>query len=168
MGCDWENLQALYVPSSAEFHERCASVGLQCPSDVFEQLFFEHHDSSEFARDLLSVDWGRVVWRERLLSGVALRHQVSIPRGYEYAVQEAREQTVREGFQDERTEVLASWREQHTWIRAPVAIVGELMGLSIRYQLRVGFTRLGALHGLLDRREVPETQLHRVWVGDTG
>jgi hypothetical protein len=42
---------------------------------------------------------------------------------------------------------------------------GPLLGTSVGYELLVGFTRLGNLLGLLDRKEVAEVQKHLVWVG---
>jgi hypothetical protein len=84
---------------------------------------------------------------------------------YRHAVDEARARTVEEGIQDARPEVLAHWRDAGTWRRSPVLVTGEVIGTSLDAQCRVGFTRLGNLLGLLDRREVPEAARHRVWLG---
>jgi hypothetical protein len=164
MSVYWSDVQARYV-SNAEAHWRaCEAAGLACPFDVFEQLFHDHHEDSDFARDLTRVDWSRVAWDDQLLSGVRMR-QVGVPRGYQYAVDEAQAQTFLYGLQDERAEVMDSWRESHTWVRSPVLLEGDVLGLIVGLELHVGFTRLGDLYGMLDRREVGEVQGHRVWIG---
>ena len=160
----WQAIEALYVNDAASHGQACAAAGLSCPPDVFEQLFHDHHEDRDFASDLAGVDWSRVVWEEQLLSGVRLR-QVACPRGYQYAVDEARARTLMQGLTDEREAVLASWREAQTWVRAPVVLEGAVLGLPVALELRVGFTRLGDLLGMLDRGEVPEALRHRVWVG---
>jgi hypothetical protein len=128
------------------------------------QLFHDHHDDVDYSRDMGQVDWSRVVWEERLLSGVRLR-QVAAPRGYRHAVDEARARTLAHGLQDEREDVLASWREAKTWVRAPVLVEGAVLGSMVALEIRVGFTRLGDLLGMLNRGEVTEVQGHIVHVG---
>ena len=91
--------------------------------------------------------------------------QVAVPRGYQYAVDEARAETFAYGLQDDREEVLASWREAGSWVRPPVLLEGDVLGLLIGLELHVGFTRLGDLYGMMDRREVGEVEPHRVWIG---
>jgi hypothetical protein len=149
----------------AEAHWKACEVdGLVCPFDVFEQLFHEQHAGESLAADLKSVDWTAVIWEERLFSGVKLR-QIAAPRGFQYAVDEARARTLLYGLSDERPEVMTSWQEQGTWLRAPVLVEGDVLGNVYRHELLVGFTRLGDLLGMLDREEVPEHATHRVWVG---
>jgi hypothetical protein len=160
----WTQVQALYDPDLRTHWERSVQAGLSAPLDAFEQLFHDHHDDPDFARDLVSVDWTQVEWEEQEFSGVKLR-RVAAPRGYQYAVDEARARTLEFGLQDERADVLQSWRDHQTWVRAPVLMEGSVLGLSLEYQVLVGFTRLGDLLGLLDRREVPEIKTHWVWVG---
>jgi hypothetical protein len=108
--------------------------------------------------------WGAVIWLEGDLSRVALR-QVGVPRAFEHAVDEARMLTAQDGFYDERSEVMAHWEGERTWIRAPIVLAGEALQSALSYELVVGFTRLGNLLGVLDRQEVPESSLHRVWIG---
>jgi hypothetical protein len=40
-----------------------------------------------------------------------------------------------------------------------------MLGCGAGLELLIGYTRLGNLLGLLDRKEVPEIQQHFVWVG---
>jgi hypothetical protein len=160
----WAGIEALHLDDAQAHWQTCTASGLVCPLDVFEQLFHDHRGDREFARDLMSVDWSHVVWEERLLSGVGLR-RVAAPRGYQYAVDEARARTLAHGLSDERDEVQASWRDARTWVRAPVLIEGEVVGMSLGLEVLVGFTRLGDLLGMLDRGEVREVQGHKIWVG---
>ena len=83
----------------------------------------------------------------------------------QYAVDEARTRTREEGIQDERAEVVASWRDEGTWMRSPLLVEGDVIGSVLEYELLVGFTRLGNLLGLLDRGEIAEYATHRVWTG---
>ena len=161
----WSAIEGLYVGSCELHWQRAQAQGLDCPIDVFEQLFWEHYGDADFARDLHDVDWFQIEWREESFSGVTLRHQIAIPRGYEHAVHEARSRTATLGLEDDREEIVAHWREAQSWLRKPVALSGELLGSNLRYQWRVGFTRLGNALGLLDRQELPEWSVHRVWVG---
>ena len=164
MSLYWSTIQGAYDADPAAHAGRAAALGLDCPPDVFEQLFHDHHDDVEMTALLRFVDWAEVSWEEGALSGVALRH-TSVPRAYQRAVDEARQETARSGFQDDRPEVTEHWMQSHTWIRAPVVLAGELLQSTLRYELIVGFTRLGNLLGALDRQDLPEYARHRVWIG---
>ena len=167
MALTWDTLQEFYAPDPQEHLARAQALGLNCPLDVFEQLFTDHHDDPEFAKIVAFVDWSGVEWEETRLSGVALR-RVGVPRAYQYAVDEARNQTAEEGFQDEREEVMQHWQLTKTWIRSPVLLTGEVLQSALQYELVVGFTRLGNLLGALDRGDVPEYAQHTVWIGRGG
>jgi hypothetical protein len=66
------------------------------------------------------------------------RHAV-VPPLYQRAVDEARRETARTGFHDERAEVMQHWTNFHTWIRAPVALAGDvLQSNAVPIQLVVG------------------------------
>ena len=165
MSVHWRKIAGLYEPDAERHWETCAGeLGLDCPIEVFSQLFHEHHLDEGFAELSRAVDWSRVVWSIESLSGVQWR-QVSVDRGYQYAVDEARWRTVAEGVSDERVAVVAHWGEAGTWLVPPVIVTGEVLGNSLRYECLVGFTRLGNLLGLLDRGTLPETARHEAWVG---
>jgi hypothetical protein len=161
----WSDIESLYVEDLEAHAQACAAQGLVCPRDVFEQLFHDHHEDAVFAAELLEVDWARVDWNELWLSGVKLRF-VAVPRGHQYVVDEARAESFAHGICDARPEVIASWQTSRTWMRAPVLLEGPVRGLSVELEMRVGFTRLGDLLGMLDRREVSEVRTHRTWVGE--
>ena len=111
----WSTIQNLYAPDLATHWQRVSDAGLECPMDVFEQLFFDHHDDSDFTGIVRLIDWELVEWEEEDLSGVALR-RVSIPRPYRHAVDEARARTIEEGLQDDRSEVVEHWQNAGTWL----------------------------------------------------
>ena len=161
---NWTRIQALYHADLDRHYGAGVDAGFDCPPDVFEQLFHDHHVDQDFGHLLRFVDWSAVRWEEDELSGVALR-QVAAPRDYQFAVDEARVRTGEEGVQDEREEVMTSWRDDGTWMRSPILVAGDILATSFGREILVGFTRLGNLLGLLDRQEVPETLLHRVWLG---
>jgi len=160
----WATLEDLYADELVEHGRRADSLGLDCPEDVFEQLFHDCHNDRRLAELMRSVDWRAVTWEEDELSGVALR-RVGVPRPFQRAVDEARWRTAREGFSDERQEVMTHWAEAHTWIRAPILLAGDTLQLLLEYALVVGFTRLGNMLGALDHQELPEYSRHRVWIG---
>jgi len=161
---NWTALQHAYLLDPAEHALRAEALGVHSPSDVFEQLFHEQHDNAVLADIFRFVDWSAVRWEEGELSGVALR-QLGVPRSYQHALDEARAATANTGFFDERAAVLAPWESHRTWIRAPLALEGEILQSSLGDELIVGFTRLGNLLGALDRRALSESALHRVWIG---
>jgi hypothetical protein len=165
MTITWASIQNQYTANAADHFERAQALGLDCPADVFEQLFHEHHGDEAVADVVRLIDWVNVEWEETELSGVALR-RVAIPRPYQRAVDEARWRTAEEGVQDARPEIVEHWRTAGTWLRSPILIAGEVMGLSLDNECLVGFTRLGNLLGLLDRQEVPEAARHRVWLAE--
>ena len=70
--------------------QRCAAEGLECPREVFTQLFHEEANNADFAVIVRAVDWGRVIWSLEEFSGVALRH-IRVDRGYQHALDEARD-----------------------------------------------------------------------------
>lgn len=160
----WSRVQRLYGPDAVTHWQRCESEGLQCPQEVFSQLFHEEANSEDFAAIVRAVDWGRVRWELEEMSGIALRH-VQVDRGYEHALDEARDRATQFGIVDERQEVVDHWRDAKSWIVPPVIVAGELLGGGSGYELLVGHTRVGNLLGMLDRQEVSEVQKHLVWVG---
>jgi hypothetical protein len=161
---NWTALQHAHLPDRSAHAFRAEALGVHCPPDVFEQLFHEQHDNAVLGQVLRFVDWSAVRWEEGELSGVALR-QLGVPRAYQHALDEARAATANAGFFDERAAVMAHWESRRTWIRAPIALAGELLQSSLGYELIVGFTRLGNLLGALDRHLLSESALHRVWIG---
>jgi hypothetical protein len=160
----WGRIQRLYDADSVVHWQRCEAEGLLCPQDVFAQLFHEEANNADFGVIVRAVDWGRVRWELEALSGIALR-QVRVDRSYQHALDEARDRASRFGIIDDREEVVAHWRDAHSWVLPPVLVTGDLLGSSVGYELLVGFTRLGNLLGLLDRQEVSEVQKHLVSVG---
>jgi hypothetical protein len=88
-----------------------------------------------------------------------------VDRGYQLALDEARDHAVCYGIVDDREDVVAHWQEAKSWLVAPVAVTGDLLGGGGGFELLVGFTRLGNLLGMLDRQEILETQKHLVWIG---
>lgn len=160
----WGRIQRLYDADPAVHWQRCEAEGLECPQDVFTQLFHEEANNPDFAAIVRAVDWGRVRWELTEFSGVALR-QVRVDRAYEHAVDEARERAAQFGITDDRVEVVEHWRGQGSWFAPPVIVEGEVLGTNIGYELLVGVTRFGNLLGMLDREEVPEVQRHLVWAG---
>ncbi len=160
----WARIQRLYDADPIGHWQRCESEGLQCPQEIFTQLFNEKAAAEDFAIIVRSIDWGRVRWELEELSGIALRH-VRVDRGYQHALDEARDRATQFGIVDERQEVVDHWRDAKSWIVAPVIVGGDLLGGGSGFELLVGYTRLGNLLGLLDREEVPEIQKHLVWVG---
>jgi hypothetical protein len=174
----WARIQRLYDADAVVHWQRCESEGLQCPQEVFTQLFHAGGASSAPAtgtepsggpmvsdlKSVTSIDWGRVSWELTEMSGVALRH-MRVDREYQRALDDARDYAVCYGIVDEREEVVNHWRDTKSWIVPPVVVSGDLLGGGNGFELLVGYTRLGNLLGMLDREEVPESQKHLVWVG---
>jgi len=167
MPISWNSIQALREPDLDRHRVRCRDeLGLDCPFEVFEERFFEHHGDEDFGTMYRAADWSAVGWTETERSGVLLR-RVAFDRGHQYAVDEAGARTLEEGLSDARDAVVEHWVCHTTWLRPPILVTGEVTGSGFEYELLVGFTRLGNLLGLLDRQEVPEMKRHRVWVGAT-
>jgi hypothetical protein len=160
----WARIQRLYEADAVVHWQRCETEGLQCPQEVFAQLFHEKAKDEYFTVIVRSIDWGRVSWELQEMSGVALRH-VRVDREYQLALDEARDHAVCYGIVDQREEVEAHWQEAMSWVVAPVAVSADLVGGGGGFELLVGYTRLGNLLGMLDREEVKEAQKHLVWVG---
>jgi hypothetical protein len=187
----WSRIQRLYAEDPAVHWQCCQAEGLECPLDVFSQLFHEEANNADFAalvravdysapsasplahcsgpprpgvRQRVALSWGRVRWELQEFSGIALR-QVRVDRAFQHALDEARDRATQFGIVDEREEVIAHWRDAHSWFTPPVMVAGEVFRSNVGYQLLVGFTRLGTLLGFLDREELPEAARHLVWVG---
>jgi hypothetical protein len=160
----WARIQRLYDADLGLHWQRCETEGLQCPQEVFTQLFHEKANDEDFVVIVRSIDWGRVRWELEELSGVAMRH-MRVDRKYQLALDEARDRATPFGIVDEREEVVNHWRDAKSWIVPPVAVSGNLFAGGSGFQLLVGCTRLGNLLGLLDREGVSESQKHLVWVG---
>jgi hypothetical protein len=160
----WSRIQRLYDVEGQIHWTRCEAEGFECPHEVFAQLFHEDANDADFAATVRAVDWGRVRWELEEFSGIAMRH-VRVDRGYQYALDEARERVTQSGIHDDRTEVLDRWRDARSWITPTVMVSGDVMGTNIGYELLVGVTRLGNLLGGLDRQDVSEVHRHLVWTG---
>jgi hypothetical protein len=170
----WGRIQRLYDADAVMHWQRCELEGLQCPQEVFTQLFHDSISADEVEGSsgprLLSldsvrgIDWGRVQWELQEMSGIALRH-VRVDREFQHALDEARNHAVCYGIVDERDEVVSHWKEAKSWLVAPVAVSADLLGGGGDFEFLVGYTRLGNLLGMLDREEVTEAQKHLVWVG---
>jgi hypothetical protein len=160
----WARIQRLYDADPVVHWQRCESEGLQCPQEVFTQLFHEEANNEDFAVIVRSIDWGRVRWELEEMSGIALRH-MRVDRTFQLALDEARDQAQMYGIVDERVEVVNHWKQAKSWLVAPVVVDVALLGGGSGYELLVGYTRLGNLLGMLDRQEVKEVQKHLVWVG---
>lgn len=158
----WKKIEALSVEDPVRHWEAARQRGLETPFDVFVQLF--HEPLVAMPKAVAGVDWLQVAWSEEWMSGAELRG-VYVDRLFQHAVDEARSVTIQEGLYDDRPEVLAAWRQEHTWIVPPVLLSGDITGTTHRYELLAGNTRLGNLLGLMDRQEVAESQRHRVWLG---
>ena len=170
----------MYDADAVVHWQRCESEGLQCPQEVFTQLFHEAEEIHSMPAEnadvrpgsprllnlgfLGAIDWGRVNWELQEISGVALRH-VRVDREYQLALDEARDHAVSYGIVDEREDVVSHWKEAKSWMVPPVVVSAELLGGGGGFELLVGYTRLGNLLGLLDRQEVPEVHKHLAWVG---
>jgi len=164
MTISWSEIERQLAPDLGDHWARARSFGLECPVDVFEQLFHDHGVDETFAGVVRFIDWATVQWEDTELSGVALR-RVAVPRPYQHAMDEARWRTLAEGVQDDRPEIVEHWRKAGTWLRSPILIAGGVLGSSSTDECLVGFTRLGNPLGLLDRQEVSEAARHRVWLG---
>lgn len=164
MALNWAAIQSLYDPDPVRHFDRCVARGLDWPLDPFEQLLHEPHAEEALARSLQLIDWSRVHFEERALSGVALR-QVAVLREAEHALEETRSRVLEQSLTDERDEVLRHWSEEGTWLRPPVLIDGGLLETHVGLVCLIGITRLGNLLGLLDRGQILEAATHRVWIG---
>jgi hypothetical protein len=160
----WNRIQLLYEPT-AERHAKAAQLaGLACPPAVFAALFHDRHEDQDLERLLRAIDFSEVEWIQEERSGVALR-EVFVDRALQPAVDEAYRDIIDESFIHERADVVASWRENGTWIEPPILLSGDALGSPVRDYLLVGSTRLGCLLAFLDQGVVAETARHRVWVG---
>lgn len=157
-------IAALWDADRAQHRARAADIGLDCPDDVFEQLFHVPRLDPTLLVVVGAIDWRGVRWTELPLSGAVLA-QVHVHRNLEAAVDAARTAVATHGLVDDRPEVVAAWDRDSTWFRAPVLVDGDVSGNRVSYELLIGATRLGTLLGLLDRGDLDPAQRHRVWVG---
>ena len=68
----WARIQRLYDADAVVHWQRCEEEGLQCPQEVFTQLFHEEANNEDFAVIVRSIDWGRVSWELQEFSGERL------------------------------------------------------------------------------------------------
>jgi hypothetical protein len=160
----WSRIQRLFDADPAVHWQRCSTEGLECPQEIFNQIFHEESANADFASVVRAIDWAQVRWELAEGSGIALR-QVRVDRLFQQALDGARERCAQFGIRDDRQEVVNHWKVAHSWFAPPVIVAGDVLGTNIGYELLVGYTRLGNLLGLLDREEVPESSKHLVWVG---
>jgi hypothetical protein len=61
----WSTVQGAYSADLQDHWTRAQALGLNCPLDVFEQLFFDHHVDDDYAAVVRFIEWVDVVWAER-------------------------------------------------------------------------------------------------------
>ena len=160
----WPLLQSTFLEDPQTHWEHCQSQGLECPLEVFTQLFHESLRTPAVPAITAQVDWTAVRWSQEELAGHELR-QVYIDRQFAWGVEEAYLATLDASVSDERPAVIEGWQRQQSWIVPPVFVTGAVIGSASRHALLVGNTRLGNLLGLLVRGEVAPERRHRVWIG---
>jgi hypothetical protein len=57
----WSRIQRLYDGDAVTHWQRCESKGLQCPQEVFTQLFHEQANSDDFAVIVRSIDYSALL-----------------------------------------------------------------------------------------------------------
>ena len=147
MPISWTAIQALHEPDLERHWARCRDeLTLDCPLEVFEELFFEHHGDDDF---------GGAVSRRRLGDGrldrdgsirrdVATRGgrpRLSVRGGRGACTDVAREALSMRGRRSSST-----GRCHHTWLRPPILVTGEVTGqwLRVRAAGRVHAARQSA------------------------
>ena len=76
----WATLGDLYAQELAEHWRRAEALGLDCPEDVFEQLFHEYHDDSRLAELMRLSGLVRLIF-----IGSVRRSNVAAAAGRQYA-----------------------------------------------------------------------------------
>jgi hypothetical protein len=71
----WRAIQQGYSPDLTEHLAAAQARGLECPLDVFEQLFHDHHEDLELAEALRFVDWRTVRWEQGQLVATMQLHR---------------------------------------------------------------------------------------------
>lgn len=157
----YTHVAALWHEDLATHRQRAAEIGVQCPDEVFAQLFHAPRLDPTHLRVVGAIDWRGVRWGEVLLSGRALA-EVHLHRALEAAVDAARRTTTVAGL---GAGDAVAWAPGNSWSNAPILIDGEVSAERVSYELVVGASRLGTLLGLLDRGDIAPDSPHRVWVG---
>jgi hypothetical protein len=74
MGLSWQRVVDRYQPDAERHRETCAhELGLDCPFEVFRQLFHEQRADREFGDVCRSVDWAGVGSSDKALFGNQLQ-----------------------------------------------------------------------------------------------
>lgn len=145
------------------------ALNLPVPDDVLEQVLCDHGANPEFqiqyARlDLRATEWHLEHRRASELCGASVYSRFS----HWVESVEHRTRTIRAGSWrefDVRDAVVAHWRTNGTWQRAPVFLDHGPLGQPTGIHLIEGHTRLGALRGLVGLGMVRTDSEHVVWVG---
>ena len=160
----WKQLQSSFMDDPTVFWEYWQDRGLDCPLEVFIQLFYDQVGVPGVPSMTCAVDWAQIRWAQETLSG----HQlcaVHVDRQFDHAVDEAYRSTIEYGITDDRPAVVEGWARQRTWMEPPILVTGEVIGTDYRHVLLVGNSRIGNLWGLLGRGELSHEQTHPVWIG---
>jgi len=167
----WSRVQRLYELDATTHWQRCESEGLQCPQEVFTQLFHEQSNNEDFAVIVRSIDYsalraspfataqGRPFGRSPARRAVVGSHAIyaAVLQGRSNGIERIPRPRFREASRA-RTPGSSSPGECTTHERPTRR---RMAGL----ELLIGYTGLGNLLVLLDREEVPEIQKHLIWVG---
>jgi len=139
------------------------------PEDIFFQLFYDHGRNSQFQlqyANLLILD---IRWIEIELTVDELI-DLSIYNNFLDWVSTVENRTKNCTINDfssidKRIEVVKYWENNHTWIKSPILILGNLINSYKKYHLVEGHTRIGILKGLFKQGLLNNNQTHKVWLG---
>lgn len=141
------------------------------PADVIEQFYSHHGRNSEFQAqyselDILSINWSKVVLTASEIIQCAYYDPYS--KWYKNVGERAAQFSERGWASiDTRADVVEHWKNQHTWSRAPVFLVGHLLGLVTTLWLVEGHTRVGLLCGLVRAGVIALSSEHEIWIGQS-
>ena len=145
------------------------SLKLPMPDDVLEQFLGDHGTNAEFQRQYGGLDLHAIRWGlSTLPAGEILDCSTSLHfTEWVETVADRTRLVPGDGWGNVSLPPGAAehWDRPGTWMRPPVMLRGELVKSDRPLHLVEGHTRAGALRGLVESGMLPESSVHRVWIG---
>lgn len=148
---------------------RLRSLDLPMPEPVLEQFCSDHGRNGEFQEQYGTLDLLRMTWSFDRKPAHELITATIYPDFAPWVTSVERRVQPSHIFEwqsiDVRPEIVAHWRDNRTWMRAPIFIDNRILGGSAGLRIVEGHTRLGILKALVQQDILSRLSEHDVWIG---
>jgi hypothetical protein len=139
------------------------------PADIIEQFYSHHGRNNDFQTQYGEVKISNIIWVKVSLPAseiVQCSYYEPFSKWYLNAENRAAEFPQKSwACIDIRKDVVEHWKTYYTWLKLPIFLQGNILGLASQLRLVEGHTRVGLLSGLVKAGIIAMNSKHEIWLG---